>query len=145
MTAIDPKARAFVDEARSLLGVKWRHRGRNRMGVDCIGVVAVAGKAAGILCDDESRYGREPWEDRLRRGCRARWGDPLPREQWQPGDVAIIRWNQGEPSHMAVIGDHPRGGLTLIHAHNLLGVVECSMTGKMAKVVIEAYRPRFAE
>jgi cell wall-associated NlpC family hydrolase len=136
----DPAA-LFVAEARKLIGAKWRHRGRSRFAVDCIGLIAVAGQAAQLLAEDEARYGREPWEDRLRQGCRARWGDPV--ADRRPGDIAIIRWRQGEPSHMGIIGDKP-GGLTLIHAHNLHGVVECSLAGKIEACVVEVYRPRFA-
>lgn len=137
----DNKAQVFVDEARKLVGTKWRHRGRSRFSVDCIGLVVVAGRAAQLLAHDENNYGREPWEDRLRKGCRARWGDPV--TEYQPGDIALIRWGQGEPSHMAIIGDKP-GGLTLIHAHNLHGVVECSLAGRIAECIVEVYRPRFA-
>lgn len=135
---------AFVAQARKLLGVRWRHRGRKPWAVDCIGLVAVAGRAAGLLAEDETGYGREPWEDRLRQGCRARWGEPLPIDQAKPGDIAILRWTPGEPSHMAIVGDHPDGGLTLIHAHNLHGVVEHALRGRFTDFVLEVYRPRFA-
>lgn len=134
-------AQAFIAEARKLLGARWRHRGRQPWAVDCIGLIAVAGKGSGLNTYDESGYGREPWEDRLRKGCRARWGEPLPPESAEPGDIAIIRWGRGEPSHMAIVGDDPNGGLSLIHAHNLHGVVECSMRGEIARCVIEVYRP----
>lgn len=134
-------AREFIDEARKLKGARWRHRGRKPWAVDCIGLVAVAGARSGLSAEDEKGYGREPWEDRLRRGCRVRWGEPLTPDRAQAGDIAIIRWSTGEPSHMAIIGDHPDGGLTIIHAHNLHGVVEQSMTDRYKEVVIEIYRP----
>lgn len=134
-------AEAFIAEARKLKGVKWRHRGRKPWAVDCVGLVALAGKNSGLTAQDESGYGREPWEDRLREGCRARWGEPLPAEQARPGDIALIRWAKREPSHMAIVGDHPDGGLTLIHAHNLHGVVEHSLSGSFLSVVVEVYRP----
>lgn len=137
------KQQEFVEAARSLKGAKWRHRGRKPWAVDCIGVVAVAGKMAGLAAEDEFKYGREPWEDRLRQGCRERWGDPIPKEQVQPGDIAIFRWGNGEPSHMGVIGNHPDGGLTLIHAHLTNGVVEASLAGKYESCIVEVFRPRF--
>lgn len=136
---------AFVAAARELKGARWRHRGRKPWAVDCIGLVAVAGARCGLLAEDVKGYGREPWEDRLRRGCRERWGEPIPLDQAQPGDIAIFRWKDGEPSHMGVLGDHPDGGLSLIHAHNLRGVVECSLAGEYRKSIVEVFRPRFAE
>ncbi len=134
-------AQDFVIAARKLRGAKWRHRGRKPWAVDCIGLVALAGKDAGLAAQDEKHYGREPWEDRLRKGCRERWGPALPATQAKPGDIAIIQWSNGEPSHMAIVGDHPDGGLTLIHSSNLHGVVEHSMSGNYLDVVKEIYRP----
>jgi cell wall-associated NlpC family hydrolase len=134
-------AAQFVEEARKLKGAKWRHRGRKPWAVDCIGLVALAGARSGLGAQDERGYGREPWEDRIRKGCRERWGDPLDPSEAKPGDIAVIQWDQSEPSHMAIIGDHPQGGLTLIHAHNLKGVVEHSLAGNFVAVVMEVYRP----
>lgn len=134
-------AAEFVAEARKLKGARWRHRGRKSWAVDCIGLITLAGKNSGLAAKDESGYGREPWEDRLRKGCTARWGDPLPPSEACPGDIALIRWRDGEPSHMAIVGDHPNGGLSLIHAHNLHGVVEQALTGAVLSAVVEVYRP----
>lgn len=134
-------ATRFVDAARALKGARWRHRGRTPWAVDCIGLIVVAGRQAGLTATDEKGYGREPWEDRLRAGCRARWGEPV--QAPQAGDVALIRWETGEPSHLAIIGNHPDGGLTLIHSHNLHGVCEMSLTGRYLACVLEVYRPRF--
>lgn len=38
----------LVEEARALLGVPWRHQGRTRKGVDCIGLVLLAAQNAGV-------------------------------------------------------------------------------------------------
>lgn len=132
-------AAEFVACARRLKGTRWRHRGRKPWALDCVGLIVVAGRNSGLSIDDEPLYGREPWDDQLRAGLRKRWGKPV--TDWQPGDVALIRWKNGDPSHVAIIGDHPDGGLTLIHAHNLHGVVECSLSGNFAECVLEAYRP----
>lgn len=132
-------AELFIASARTLKGARWRHRGRKPWAVDCIGLIVLAGQRSGLQIDDEKLYGREPWDDQLRSGLRKRWGEPV--SNYQPGDVALIRWKQGDPSHVAIVGDHPDGGLTLIHAHNLHGVVECSLSGPFVECVLEAYRP----
>jgi cell wall-associated NlpC family hydrolase len=133
-------AEDFVAAARQLKGARWRHRGRKPWAVDCIGVLKLSGDACGLNLRDQIGYGREPWEDRLRSAMREHFGDPVP-PPWRPGDVPLIRWGKGEPSHVGILGDHPDGGLTLIHAHNLHGVVENSLTGNYARCVIEVYRP----
>jgi hypothetical protein len=134
-------ARAFVNAARKLKGARWRHRGRKPWAVDCVGLVVLAGRESGLVMHDEIGYGREPWEDRLRTACQAHWGAPLSVEDAEPGDISLIRWSKGEPSHMAVVGDHPNGGLTIIHANNIHGVVECSLAEPFRSCVVEIYRP----
>lgn len=65
----------IVTAARSYLGVKWRHRGRDRTGLDCIGLLLVTGKALGLdLQDTDLQYHRHPdfelFKDMIRRQSR---------------------------------------------------------------------------
>ena len=133
-------AELFVATARSLKGARWRHRGRKPWAVDCIGLVVLSLQGAGVeAIEDETRYGREPWDNRLRAGLQRRFGTPV--EDWRPGDIALIRFRQDEPSHVGIIAEHPDGGLTLIHAHNVRGVVEVSLSGPYLQWLVEVYRP----
>lgn len=132
-------AQAFVEHARSLRGTPWRHRGRKPWGVDCVGLVVLSAQAAGYPMRDATHYGREPWEDRLRKELREYCGAPVDGE-WLPGDIVLIRWHRGEPSHVGIIGDYLYGGLSLIHAQNLHGVVEHALSGYYLSVVEEVYR-----
>lgn len=131
-------AEAFIAGARKLKGARWRHRGRKPWAVDCVGLLILAARDAGVEVPDEPIYGREPWDDQLRSCLRARFGAPV--ADRQPGDVALIRWRAAEPSHIGVLARHPLGGLSLIHAHNLHGVVECGLSGPYASAVVEVYR-----
>lgn len=135
-----------VAYARSLKNAPWRHRGRKPWGVDCVGLMILSLHAAGHPIVDEKQYGREPWDDLLRRRMREELGEPI----WvrgnrfeiiQPGDMALIRWDKREPSHVAVIGDYQHGGLSLIHSENIRGVVEHSLSGNFLNVLEEVYRP----
>src|SRR5512134_2863655 len=47
-----------VIEARRWLGVPWRHQGRSRAGIDCVGLIAVVARALGISSYDYTSYGR---------------------------------------------------------------------------------------
>lgn len=49
-----------VAEARTWIGVKWRHQGRTREGVDCIGLPQQVGVSLGLLTYDYANYGPEP-------------------------------------------------------------------------------------
>lgn len=128
-----------VAEARSYLGVKWRHRGRKPWSLDCIGLVIRTVAAGGLEMVDRQNYGREPWNDGLRQEMRDQLGEPV--EAWQPGDIALISWDGGaEPSHVGVIGDYP-GGLSLIHSYSLVAVCEHRIDEAWQKRIIEVYRP----
>lgn len=109
--------------------------------MDCIGLLALSFVACGSTFEDERGYGREPWDDRLRSGLVRRFGYSLHASHAQPGDIALIRWGAAEPSHVGIVGDHPDGGLTLIHVHTLLGWAEQSLSGGISEAVIEVYRP----
>lgn len=135
------KQEAFIAAARALKGAKWRHRGRRPWAVDCLGLLVLAGRAAGEEWDTPKVYGREPWDDQLRQGLIRTFGHALPKSEARPGDIALIRWRREEPSHVAVIANHPDGGLSMVHAHNIAGVCEQRIAHPFDDVIIEVYRP----
>lgn len=132
---------AFICAARSLKGARWRHRGRKPWAVDCLGLLDLAGRSAGLSIETPRLYGREPWDDQLRTGLNKRFGKPLHPSQAQAGDIALIRWKGHEPSHVAIVADHPEGGLSMIHAHNIAGVTEHRIAHPFDACIIEVYRP----
>lgn len=135
-------AEKVVEHARSMLGVRWRHQGRKPWAVDCAGLVVLSFGAAGWPETNRSpaNYGREPWDDMLRRTLVEFFGSPTSGE-YQQGDVALYRFGKSQPSHVGIIANHPSGGLSLIHASNLEGVVEVSLTFDLASNIVEVYRP----
>ena len=135
-------AEKAVEHARSMLGVRWRHLGRKPWAVDCLGLVILSLRAAGCAhADAPDRYGREPWDDQLRKGLRERPGPPV--DDWRPGDVALFRMVRDQPSHVGLLAPYIWGGLSLIHASNRHGVVEVALSGDLRERVIEVYRPRY--
>lgn len=132
---------AFVAAARALRGAKWRHHGRRPHAVDCIGLLALAFRGCGVPFEDEFGYGREPVGDLLRKGAIRRWGDPLRRDDAIPGDIVLLRWGSAPPSHTGIVATHPDGGLSLIHANNLHGVIEQRYEGLARAAVTDVFRP----
>lgn len=49
----------IVQEARTWLGVRWRHQGRDRHGVDCAGLVACVAHGLGVPYPDITQYARQ--------------------------------------------------------------------------------------
>lgn len=131
-----------ITEARSWVGTKWRHRGRNRFGIDCIGLVLKSVGAGGhpIVEYDRLDYSRYPWNDGLRTELTKHFGPPV--DDKMPGDVALMRWEGNpEPAHVGILGDYPGGGLSLIHSYSLVSVCEHRLDDIWSNRIVEVYRP----
>lgn len=101
-------AAAVIDAARSYCGTPFHHGGRlPGVGLDCIGVIACAAKAAGVVHHDVEAYPLRP-NGQLTIQLSAQ----LDRvEHAQPGDVLEMTFG-GEPHHVALYT-----GETIIHAY----------------------------
>lgn len=133
-------AQKCVAEARSWKETKWRHRGRTRFGIDCIGLIVHAVAAGGIQMRDRRDYGREPWKDGLQRELQEHFGDPV--TDIRPGDVLLMKWhNQDGPAHVGIVGDYCHGGLSLIHSYSLTSVCEHRMNDEWLARIVGVYRP----
>jgi cell wall-associated NlpC family hydrolase len=126
----------LTTEARSWLGVPFRHQGRDRDGVDCVGFVAAIAIPAGLAPPsiDRRDYGRLPSsreiETRLARYL-------VKVDQAAEGDVIVIRWRSAqEASHVAYCA-----GATLIQAYGRSErVVECGYREPWRRMTAAVYR-----
>lgn len=133
---------AAVAEARSYVGCKWRHRGRSRFGIDCVGLIVAATAAGGVQMRDRRDYGREPFEAGLEREMGEHFGSPLAECDWRPGDVVMMRWeNRPEAGHVGLLGDGPGGSLTLIHSHSMSSVIEHGIDAHWRRLILGVFRP----
>lgn len=123
----------FIAAARSYVGVPFRHQGRTRHGVDCIGLVVCAARDIGLTLADRTDYPRDP--NGLLPLEMARQFAPV--ESPQAGDILLMRF-RGEPQHVAILA-----GTTLIHGYASIGrVVEHGMDAKWRRRIVAAYRLR---
>lgn len=122
----------FIAEARSWIGVPWLHQGRNRHGVDCIGLLLVTCWALGLTDYDVQGYGRTPQGPFMRNECdrlMTRTTDP------QPGDVLLFRLSR-ELLHVMIQTAPQR----VIHAWATpMKVVEVSFPAVWKPRVVAAY------
>lgn len=135
-----------VAHARGMLGVRWRHQGRKPWAVDCVGLVVLSLRSAGWpdSIDVPARYGRDPWDDQLRRSLVSHFGQSVS-VGIQPGDIGLFRWGRGQPTHVGILANYLYGGLSIIHASNREGVIETALSGRIKNALIEAYRPNWGE
>ena len=129
----------FVAECRSLLGVKWRHQGRQPWAVDCLGLIVLAMRAAGREVQDREGYPRDPQHEGMREELHRQCGEP---GGWVHGGIALMRWPGADlPSHVGVLatdGDHWR----LIHSYSSPGcVVEHRVDEHWRGLILEVFDP----
>lgn len=117
-----PREKQIVEAARRYLGVPFRHQGRSRLGVDCLGLLVCIARDCDLKHDekqifllDEVDYGHFPDPKRLYFGLMKVF-EPVSREDMHVGDVLLLRID-GQARHLAVVGDYSLGGLSLIHAY----------------------------
>lgn len=102
-----------VKEARSWIGVPWRHLGRNRQGVDCVGLLVVVAHALDLSDHDDTAYPKRPDGSFLRRFGEVM--DAKPIKDAGPGDVLVFA-HRDHPGHCGIVAErHSRP--TLIHSH----------------------------
>lgn len=108
-----------VIEARTWIGVPYRHQGRGRNGVDCLGLLQMIAEKLGIAGYDELDYSRNPSGLRMARLL----GEHLQRIEYveaREGDILHMATAK-EPQHLAIISnDEPR---RIIHSSAMHGRV----------------------
>lgn len=117
-------AASVVTEARSWVGTPFRHQGRDRKGVDCVGLPIVVLSQLGALTPDFeiSDYSRRPHGGNLERRLVAHC---TPLTDYVPGCLVAIQW-QRTLAHVAILTETE----TLIHALERQGsVVEHGFRG----------------
>jgi cell wall-associated NlpC family hydrolase len=107
----DIVAADIVATARRYLGVPWQHQGRSRLGLDCAGLAVLVARELHLSTFDIQGYGRRPQGDSLRRALQDAGCTPQPITL---GALLLMRFGR-EPQHLAIVGDYPHGGLSLIH------------------------------
>lgn len=108
-------AHDLVREARLLVGTPWLHQGRTRLGVDCIGLVILAAKNAGL--DVFAAAGVAPVRRYGRRADPRLYGlmstHCAAADAPRPGCVALFRFpGESWPRHFGILTFDD----TMIHA-----------------------------
>lgn len=136
---------ALVDAARTYKGVKFRHRGRNRRGIDCAGLAWCAYRDCGVTLPDYRHYGKEPHQDGLIHYIRAALGTEIEKGpvevcSLKPGDVIVVRF-EVEPHHVAMVTNYKFGGLSVIHADGHSNkVIEHRLDMKFIRRITHVFR-----
>lgn len=98
-------------DARKYLGIPYKHNGRDKAGVDCLGLMLMVLRDAGIdLPNDDGRPIDPRWYDidpeRFIRGLE-QYGRRIDVTELQPLDVVVFSFH-GKPRHAGVMIDRSR-------------------------------------
>jgi cell wall-associated NlpC family hydrolase len=96
-------------------------------------------KELGLSDFDKTDYSRIPDGIMLKRVCDENMS-AIPFADAQPGDVLLFRF-ENHPQHLAIIGDYPHGGLSIIHAYSIVRkVVEMRLDDVWISRIVSAYK-----
>jgi cell wall-associated NlpC family hydrolase len=130
----------IVAEARSWLGVPWRHQGRTRSGIDCVGLVVCVAHALDLSNYDSTGYSRRAQGQRFVEHFRSNM-DGVAIPDAGPGDVLVFA-DQAYPCHCGFLTErlgHPH----LLHAHaTRRQVIEEPYAGEWSAKIKFAFRFR---
>lgn len=119
--------------ARAFLGVPWKHQGRDRLGIDCIGLVVSCLRECGHVPPDRTDYGRDPNGELVAALVANCTQVPM-----QEGAIALVRYGP-ELRHVGIIGSG-HDGLTLIHADShQRRVVEHPIDARWRKRIVSCW------
>jgi hypothetical protein len=102
-----------VTAARTFIGVRYKHQGRSREGVDCIGLPAMVRADLGLEALDVRGYAKVSEGFEMLDFCRTHMLE-VDRASLAPGDILVQI--SGIMRHMAIAADYVFGGLSIIHA-----------------------------
>jgi cell wall-associated NlpC family hydrolase len=126
----------IVAAAREYLGVPFRHQGRSRRGLDCIGLIIMVAHELGLAPPDAdfTAYRTQPQPGAMAAALN-RYCTRTPAAGVAPGHIVLLAEGVGGsyaayPSHAGIIGTDSSGALTLIHSYvTARQVVEVPYTG----------------
>jgi len=107
-----PSKQEYVEAARGWIGTRWVHQGRTRRGIDCVGLLIVAGADVGIAVPDIPGYRRTPEPKRF---VSFIIENSDQQDEIAPGHFGIFR-DGNQPCHVGIFAEQ-NGVTTFIHAY----------------------------
>jgi cell wall-associated NlpC family hydrolase len=123
-----------VQAARQYLDTPWRHQGRSRSGMDCVGLLIAVSRDLGVPVEDDTHYSHFP-DSSLLLGHLKKYTEELPLAEAQPGDL-VLMCVRGRLQHTGILTE--RG---LLHAAACYRkVCEHGLTDEWRRTIRQVYR-----
>lgn len=132
-----PTIAEFIAEVRTWIDTPFAHAGRIKgVGVDCVGILAGAGKACGIIDYDNVNYSPKTVDSALLVSELSRFSDIVPIKDRKPGDILLLAI-RGNAQHTGVLTTHN----TFVHAYASAGkVCESSLEPHFIRSLVAVFR-----
>lgn len=107
----------MIAEAKKLVGVRYKDKGRDEYGCDCAGLIIMVAHRLGISDYDTLDYSRRPNEAEMRREMkRIPQIELLPNKwDWQTGDLGVFS-DGGNAIHLGFLEVDEQGRWYVIHS-----------------------------
>lgn len=109
---------SFADiekEARSWLGTRFKKGGRDRQGIDCVGLLVNVGRACGVELNDDTQYSFDPETEKFQDLVYGQ-SDPLPVTGLKVGSILLFR-QAIFPMHTGILARDKYKRLSVINAN----------------------------
>jgi len=126
----------LIETARQYLGVPYLHHGRDKRGMDCIGLFVACGRELGIPIWDDLTYTTKVNPKHLIAGLNQHAVQDV-RPVLEPGRMALMQFSSGAGlTHTALITEQG-----ILHAYNKRrAVVEHRINDAWKKRIIRTYK-----
>lgn len=125
-----------ITESRTYIGTPYRHQGRSKTGVDCLGLLILVAEGLGISVEETPNYALKVKPDVLISGL-LRYSKRTRTREIRPGVLALMEFNPNAgATHTALITD-----LGMIHSYNKRGrVVEHRLNDVWKSRIVATFR-----
>jgi|WetSurSiteA1Bulk_404760.scaffolds.fasta_scaffold00619_4 cell wall-associated NlpC family hydrolase len=135
MNDLEERIHNYLKEVRKYVGTPFLHQGRDKNGMDCIGIIVVPLNEVGFFKYDNTNYKRYGLGGEiiqiLSKHC---YEIDWPNEELKAGD--ILMFSRQKSQHLAIYT-----GSTIIHANNFVGkVVEHDLDEKWTNLITKVFR-----
>lgn len=138
----DVQRARLVEEARLLVGVPFQHAGRSTRGLDCVGLLVLATRNAGMDVYDNPLYSPVVDSEYMQAELAMAARRLTPDEPTRMGDVLLFRIGRS-PQHLALVSSTVHVPYTIIHAYQTVGrVVEQGLDPTWASRLADRYEWR---
>lgn len=130
-----------VSAAMDVLGVPFRHQGRNKRGIDCAGVLVHCFQTLELPHFDELGYPRNAYDGTLEKILDAQPSlKRIPVAEAREGDVLAMRISK-DPQHIAIHAGIHHGAAYIIHGSEQHGKVVMHRLDELWRArIVRAYR-----